>query len=197
MRMALQEIERGLLHSQPERFARERSRRKALGYRIAAGVLLLAAIAGTASLPAFWAHVSGMAQTGYDPVRPFRGAGMGFAGVVIGLVFLWLFGLLFAHAPVFRAHDWVERASGHRIRFGRTARFDDVAEYDRWLAVLQSGRLAAFPDAVSRTGSGKVVLQTIEDPEGERVLVWLEAADGRHASFEFAGASAQVLMLAG
>ena len=110
MRMALQEIERGLLHSQPERFARERSRRKALGYRIAAGVLLLAAIAGTASLPAFWAHFSGMVQTGYDPVRPFRGAGMGFAGVVMGLVFLWLFGLLFAHAAVFRAHDWVEPA---------------------------------------------------------------------------------------
>ena len=192
--MALQEIERGLLRAQPERFAQERSRQKLVGYGIAAGVLLLAAIIGTASLPAFWAHFSGMAQAGYDPVRPFRGAGMGFVGVVIALVFLWLFGLLFAHAAIFRARNWVERASGHRIRTGRTARFGDVGAYDRWFAQIQSGGLASFPDAAGGAGAGKAILQTVEDREGGRVFVWLEAADGRHASFEFEGAPARALM---
>lgn len=196
MRLALQEIERGLLRARPERFARERSRQKVVGYGTAAGVLLLGAIVGTASLPAFWAHFSGMAQAGYDPVRPLRGAGMAFVGVVIGLVFLWLFGLLFAHAAIFRAWNWVELPSGHRIRTGRTARFDDAAEFDRWLDVLQSGRFTSFPDVAGRAGSGKVVLQTVENREGDRVFVWLEAVDDRHASFEFEGTDGRALMLA-
>ncbi len=194
--MALREAERGYLEAHPERYARRRSRPKLIGYGIGAAVLLIPAIAGTVAIPTLWEHFSALTQSGYESVRPNRGPGMAFVGVIIALALLWLFGLLLAHAALFRAKDWIDTATGHRVRIGRTARFGDLGAYDRWLVELQSGRFTIFPEAPDRAGTGRVVLQTIEDRDAGTVVVWLEASDGRSVAVPLEAAAARPLLTA-
>ncbi|WP_156761686.1 hypothetical protein [Microbacterium karelineae] len=185
----VQEIERAYLRAQPDRFIRVASRRKRTGFLIAAGVFLVVALGVAVGAPAMWAHFSGQAQAGYESVRPFRGSGMAFFGIMIVGAMCLILGVICAWLAATKAADWIDSRTGNRLRTGRVARFPDAAAFERIAREMYAGTLAEIPEIRDQAGSGKMILQTMEDREAQRVHVWLESSDGRTASAELHGAA--------
>ncbi|WP_105565737.1 hypothetical protein [Microbacterium halophytorum] len=185
----MQEIERAYLQAQPQRFRQVADPKRRRGFAIAAAIFLIAALAIALSAPALWEHFSNLPEA-RNLRRPWlNGSGGALFGIVLIGAFCLFFGLFCTWFAVAKSTSWVDSQTGSRLHNGRVARFSDHSAFDRYAAQLRDGTLPEIPEISGQVGSGKMILQSMEDREAHRVHIWLETKDGRTAHAELDGAA--------
>ncbi|WP_221584815.1 hypothetical protein [Microbacterium sp. G2-8] len=178
-------MERAYLQTQPQRFHQAADPRKRRGFAIAAGIFLIATLAIAVSAPALWEHFSTLPEA-RNVRRPWlNGTGGGFFGIMLIGAFCLFFALFCTWFAVVKSKSWIDTQTGSRLRSGRVARFPDDSAFEHYAAQLSDGTLREIPEISGQVGSGKMILQSMEDREARRVHVWLETAGGRSAHAEF------------